>query len=170
MPYQIPFPTLIYYIRMFFLLIQQTHYHKRTLKVAICRGGKGRKDFFFFFMIQPFWKYSLITLLHILPQCLWYFSFKGFSFEESFWRENWGIVGILDKTETESYITRLCSRCTVKSFIRASEDWAIKANKLILFLSHTESQKWWPLFMFKLIIKHKYWSFAWLIFDHICFE
>lgn len=119
-------------------VITKGHY----MKVAICRGRKMEKFssfFFFFFASQPFWKYSLITLLHILPQCLWYFSFKGLSFEDSVWRENWGIVGILDKTETESYITRLCSHCTVKSFIRASADWAIKANKLILFLSHTES-------------------------------
>ncbi len=83
------------------------------------KNGKGGKEIFLFFLILRV-KHSentLIILLHILPQRLWYFSFKGFSFEESVWRENWGIVGILDKTETESYITSQCSRYTVKSFI-----------------------------------------------------
>lgn len=71
------------------------------------KNGKGVRIFFFLILrVNHSEKYSLIILLHILPQRLWYFSFIGLSFEESVWRENWGIlVGILDKNETEFYIT-----------------------------------------------------------------
>lgn len=139
------------------------------------KNGKGVRIFFFLILrVNHSEKYSLIILLHILPQRLWYFTFKGFSFEESVWRENWGIVGILDKTETESYLHHkpvfpLHSQIFHYNITTASEDWAIKANKLNSSSVHF-SLKRWPLFLyvFKLMVKHKYGSFAQLIF--ICFE
>lgn len=111
LPYQIEF-LILTYIRMFFNPVgplSQWYDMKETVF-----GGKNLSE-------NDRWKKrkcSLITLLRILPQCLWYFSFKEFAFEESVWRENWGIVGILDKAETESYITGQCSWYTVQSFIK----------------------------------------------------
>lgn len=100
------------------------------------KNGKGGKEIFFFLILRvSHSENTLIILLHILPR-LWYFSFKGFSFEESVWRENWGIVGILDKTETESYLHHkpvfpVHSQIFHHNITRVSEDWAIKANQLI---------------------------------------